>query len=207
MAILGYSKLDAVNLCLRASGLGRASALDTGGASEAAIAEDVLDEISQQVQTEGLEENTIRFKEVTLTGAGKYVLDSDTLRVIPTGKDAYRQLVIRGDDLYDADNGTDVIGANNGTAHLTIIKELSFEDLAPASKKFIARLAAQEFQRRTKNSPQDDLTLGQESTRAEQIVGKYAPPTNANRTVNPLSDPRASAVVTASPFSAGDGNR
>lgn len=201
MAVLGFSKLEAVNLCLRAAGFGRVAALDPGGASEQAIAEDVLNEISEQVQYEGLEENTVKCKVYTLDGSGKLVLDSSTLRVIPAGKDAQRQLVIRGDDLYDADNDTDVIGTpTTGTVHLTWIKEMSFEDLAPASKKYIARLAAVEFQRRRVGSPEKDATLSNEAVRSEATVGKYVAPNNTVRPVNVLADPRMAAVTTASPF-------
>lgn len=204
MAVLGFSKLEAVNLCLRAAGMGRIAALDPGGASDGAIAEDVLNEISEQVQYEGLEENTVKCKVLTLDGSGKYVLGSSTLRIIPAGKDSNRQLVIRGDDLYDADNDTDVIGTpTTGTVHLTVITELSFEDLSPASKKFIARLAAVEFQRRKVGSPDKDAVLSSEAQRSETMVGKYAPPNNALRPVNVLADPRAAAVATASPFAGG----
>lgn len=200
MAVLGFSKLDAVNLCMRAAGFGRVAALDTGGASDHAIAEDVLDEVSQQIQYEGLEENTVKCKVYTLDGSGKLALDSSTLRIIPAGKDAQRQLVIRGDDLYDADNDTDVIGTpTTGTVHLTWIKELSFEDLAPASKKYIARLAAVEFQRRTQGSPEKDAVLSQEATRAEVTVGKYVPPVNSVRPVNVLADPATAVRMGASP--------
>lgn len=204
MAVLGLTKLDAVNISLRAGGFGRVSALDTGGASEAAIAEDVLDEISQQVQTEGLEENTVKCKLHTLDGNGKFTLDSSTLRIIPAGKDAHRQLVIRGDDVYDADNDTDVLGTpTTGTVQLTVIKELSFEDLSPASKKFIARLAAVEFQRRATSSPEKDAVLAQEASRAEAVVGKYIPPVNTVRPVNTLANPAVAAGYTESPFAGG----
>lgn len=200
MAVLGFSKLDAVNLCMRAAGFGRVAALDPGGASDHAIAEDVLDEVSQQVQYEGLEENTVKCKVYTLDGSGKLVLDSSTLRIIPAGKDSQRQLVIRGDDLYDADNDTDVIGTpTTGTVHLTWIKELSFEDLAPASKKYIARLAAIEFQRRIQGSPEKDAMLSQEATRAELTVGKFVPPVNNSRPVNVLADPRTAVQMGESP--------
>lgn len=194
MAILGLTKLQTVNNMLRAKGELPVTALDTGGASIAARAEEVLDRVNQRLQIRGFAANTIRSKAYTLDGSGKLTMGSDVLRVQAAGPDQDRKFELRGDDLYDvaANKGTDVIGSPSGSVYLDVVVLLAFEDMPPAEKEFIGKEAEMEFQRRYRSSPEQDGYIREEAAKVE-IFTRPAPPQGGKdlNSFGPLSIPGA----------------
>lgn len=173
MAILGYTKLEAVNQMLRAVNLPPVSALDPGGDSEEGEAEAVLDLVSRQVQGEGWPENTEQFK--TYAAGGAVTVGSDVLRVRGSGPDAHRNLVLNGDDLYDADKGSATITATRGsTVFLEVVRNLSFEDCSPTLKDKIVADAMLTFQQR-KQGESREATLTREAVLADIRAQRLRP--------------------------------
>src|SRR5688500_12696324 len=122
MPVLGLTKLDAVNAMLEAIDAEPVSALDTGGASIQAKAERILDRVCQQAQSWGWPDNAIKTKKSTSSGS-TITLPVDTLRIASAGPAQHRNLVLKGDKLYDAD--TDAL-VTAGDVFLDITRELSF---------------------------------------------------------------------------------
>ena len=160
MAILGQTKLDAVNNCLTAINEYRVTALDTGNNSIQADAERVVDESTRYFCSIGYQCNTKKC--VTVTAIATVIeLPAATLRVKAAGSSSYRNLVLRGDNLYDADRGTATFGATE-VVYLDIAELLAFEDCDPMLKEIIAQHAAQRFARRKIGSQVADAYLSQE---------------------------------------------
>lgn len=172
MATLGYTKLEAVNQMLRAINLPPVAALDTGGVSEQAEAEAMLDLVDRQIQGQGWPENTEQFKTYT---AGSITVGSDILRVRGSGPDAHRNLVLQGDALYDADKGSLTVTATRGsTVFLEVVYKLDFIDCSPMLKEKIVAQAALMFQRRKQN-PNREQVLVEEAILADFVAQRIRP--------------------------------
>lgn len=185
MAVLGITKLIAVNRMLRSINTTRVAALDTGGTSIQAFAEDVLDEITTQALVRGGDELWVPGKVLT-PSAGSITLDSQVLAVRGSGKDIHRAFSIRGDKLWDMAANLDA-----GVAAVTVMVDLvyatDFVDLPPKIKESIVNEACQVFQRRYKGSPQADAWLGEELNRTQSASAAPSTPTKINPAVNPVS--------------------
>lgn len=160
MAILGQTKLDAVNGCLLAINEYRVTGLDTGGTSIQADAERVVDESTRYFCAIGYPCNTRNCVAISAT-AGTITVPAATLRIRPAGASAYRNLVLRADAVYDADRGTGVFGSTE-TIFLDIAELLTFENCDPMLKEEISQHAAQRFARRRIGSQTTDTFLSQE---------------------------------------------
>lgn len=160
MATLGQTKLDAVNACLLAINEYRVTALDTGGTSIQADAGRVVDESTRYFCAIGYPCNTRNCVAISAT-LGIITVPAATLRIKPAGASAYRNLVLRGDKVYDADQGTGTFGSTE-TVFLDIAELLDFEDCDPMLKEEISQHAAQRFARRRIGSQVTDTFLSQE---------------------------------------------
>ena len=160
MATLGQTKLDAVNACLLAINEYRVTALDTGGTSIQADAGRVVDESTRYFCAIGYPCNTRNCVAITAS-TGIITVPAATLRIKPAGASAYRNLVLRGDKVYDADQGIGTFGSTE-TVFLDIAELLDFEDCDPMLKEEISQHAAQRFARRRIGSQVTDTFLSQE---------------------------------------------
>lgn len=169
MAVLGITRLDAVNSCLMAINEYRVDALDTNGTSIQADAERVVNESTRYFCAIGWPCNTRKCVAITTTivgtedivRAGFGGLPTNTLRIQGAGPNKNRNFVLRGDTLYDADKGTQDFIAPT-TIFLDIAELLDFENCDPILKEEIAQHAAQRFARRKIGSQVTDAYLSQE---------------------------------------------
>lgn len=188
MATLGLTKLQAVNRILRAASLRPVTALDTGGTSEAADAEDLLDEVDVELQSKGWPENTVRAQSHTAADVGggvyKITVASDTLDIRPVGADAHRTLVLNGDIVFDANQNTEDFGSAV-VIYFDRVKELDFIDCSPKLKNLIAAEAARRYQQAFLNSPSRDQFLAERAALADQMVERN--PTVARQMTAPLN--------------------
>lgn len=152
MAVLGLTMLAAVNRLLRSVNVLPVSALDTGGSSMQARAESVLQETNINIQSRGLNSNTVRARDYTPV-SNEIQVASSVLMVRSAGKDQHRTLTLRGDKVYDLDGDTATF---NAAVCLDVVKLVAFEDLPPADKEHIANEATIEFQRVWRGSPDQD---------------------------------------------------
>lgn len=171
----GMSKLDAVNACLAAVNEYRVTSLDTNGTSIAGEAERYVDDAVRYVCTQGFPCNTRRA--VSFTGAGTSPFEisiaaanPEILRVKPVGSTAHRNVVIRGDKLYDADRST--TNFQGQTVYLDVAELLTFADLDPTLKEMTVKYAAQQFARRTTQSQLADAYISQELAATELVTPK-----------------------------------
>jgi len=156
------TKLDAVNACLAAINEYRVTALDTGGTSITAEAERYVDDSTRYFCAMGFPCNTLRAKGYVPVAPGNTItLSSDTLRIRSAGPDQHRNLVQRGNSVWDADKGQFDMGSTN-TVYLDVAELLAFADLDPMLREQVAQRAAQQFARRTTGSQLSDAYLSQE---------------------------------------------
>jgi hypothetical protein len=139
------TKLDAVNIMLRARGMAGAAALDTDGGSDAAQAERVLDSVELEIQSRGWAYNTRT--EVTLSpdDADHIALPSGTITIDSDGSDAGRNVSQLGGRLYDLDNNTDEF---DGDLIVTYILRYDFGCIPQPVQQYIAAKAAMEYANR-----------------------------------------------------------
>ena len=131
--------LDAVNEILEAGNEFPVSALDTGGDSQAAIAENILDRESRRIQTQGHAENTEPEVELEPDEDGFIALDADILWFDTTGISNALAVAKRSDKLYSLDEATDVW---EDSVLLTVRRLLDFDDLTEALRSLIVASAA-----------------------------------------------------------------
>ncbi len=189
MAVLGLTKLSAVNRILRSVNILPVSALDPGGSSMQARAEEILNEINIQIQTRGLQTNTAKARDYTPSGSQVQV-SSDVLAVRGAGKDSHRNFTLRGDKVYDLDSDTVTISA---AITIDVVKLISFEDLPPAEKEYIANEASTIFQRRWRGDPGQDVFQRDETGKTAPFA-KSPGPRPGDGPMNPIP---ASALAPA----------
>lgn len=165
----GMTKLDAVNMALSGINEYRVTSLDTGGTSVQADAERYVDDSTRYFCAMGWPCNTRRSAAFTPSSATfEITLASDVLRVRGAGPDQHRNLVIRGDKVYDADKGTNSMGSANAV-FMDVAVLLSFEDLDPMLKELVAKHAQQQFVRRFSASQLSDAFVSQELSIVDSI--------------------------------------
>tara|TARA_Y100001934_G_scaffold164274_1_gene195629 strand:- start:71 stop:739 length:669 start_codon:yes stop_codon:yes gene_type:complete len=136
------SELEAVNSMLSATGRAPVNSL-TGGSTDVAIAKNILDEISREVQTRGWHFNTDKEYTLTLDGDSKLPLPANTLRVDSVSDDINEDVVQRGSYLYHRKDHTFVFTAN---IKVDLVVLLTFTDLPEAARRYITVRAARIFQ-------------------------------------------------------------
>lgn len=174
MAELGITKLEAINEMLAAIEELPVSALDTGGASIAAMAERHLDRENQRVQMEGYEDNTDLCRGVVANGSGEIVAESTWLAVQGAGPTQHRNLTLRNGYVWDLDNHTQTVTTAGATFYLNIIRQLTWTEMSPRLKNAVLARAIRVFQRRQKGDPQADMMLAEESAMAALVADRPA---------------------------------
>lgn len=167
---VGTTKLNAVIEMLAAIDIKTVTALDTGGASDAADAERFLDFETLRIQMQGFEDNTDLCRAFTANGSGQIEAAANWLVVMGAGPHAYRNLTIRTGYVWDADQHTTTITTASATVYLNVIYKLDWADCSPRLKNAILASAIQKFQRRMKGDPQTDLQLQGENTMAQLLA-------------------------------------
>lgn len=153
MAILGYTKLEAVNIISQAAGGERYAALDTGGTSMAGDIEYYLDIWDREIQSWGWPENTDFRRPYTPTGSPlKVQVASDTLFVRSSMDAESRRYTLRGDYVYDTETRSDEFSSAT-VIYLDTVKKLSFENLSPTTKTLIVQFAKMNYQIHRKGDP------------------------------------------------------
>lgn len=191
MAVLGLTKLLAVNRMLRAINSLPVTALDPGGSSLQARAEELLDDVNRTIQGRGMYSNTARSRTYTPV-AGAIVVGSDVLKVKAAGADGHRNFTLRGDSLYDLDADSATFTA---AVQIDVTKLISFESLSPEDKEYITSEAVAEFQRRWRGSPDQDR-YNQENVAKASAYVKNPSVRPGDMPMNPVP---ASSLVPAAP--------
>lgn len=147
-SLLPLTEIEAVNLMIESVGeMPIASIITDSGNSYVEIAKSVLTNTSRNLQASGHSFNNETNYPLYPDANGNIFAPTNTLRV--KAMDRSKQIVQRGDKLYDKDNHTYIF---SDTLKVDITFFLAFEDLPQAARGLIATLASRDFQKRVLGS-------------------------------------------------------
>ena len=175
MSTTRTSELEAVNTILSAVGEPPINSLDGQKNVDAAIARNILNEVSREVQTHGWHFNThIRVK-LSPSIDSHIVLDDSGVRVdINQSTDSSFQEFIditqRGNKLFDRTNNTYVFKKD---IEATVIYLLTWEDLPEPARRFITVRAARIFQDRMVGSQAHHAFSQEDEVRARALLKEF----------------------------------
>lgn len=168
------TKLEAVNEMLEALGEPPATALDTGGTSEVAQAETILDREHERLLRRGWAANTILEREYTPDGSDQIVLDPATVLSIrpvlsgygnqPRSTDTEKRVAIRDGKLYDLINDQNTF---DDPLYLEVVELVALDELPGKLATYIVKLASVKFQRFLKRGKVDDAFARDEMMQAK----------------------------------------
>ena len=139
------TELEAVNVCLANIGESPVSAITGNITVDAALASDLLRQVTREVQTHGFYWNTeLNYKLIPNT-ADNLALPANVLSVDTTGDDKNKDLVARGRILYDRVKHSYTFSE---PVYVDIVVALSFEELPEIARRYIAVRAARIYQER-----------------------------------------------------------
>ena len=151
MALTQTSKLEAVNTMLSVIGEAPVNSLDASSKTvDVTMAEDILDEVSREVQTMGWNFNREYDVELGANQDNQIVLPTNTAQVdVEPVNSGTKQYVQRGQKIY---NKTDRTFTITDSKKCTITYLLDWEDLPQPARYYISIRAARRFQERVVGS-------------------------------------------------------
>lgn len=191
MATLGITKLIACNEILMAVGMARVAALDTGGSSDVAEAEYVLDIVTREILMRGFSGNTLRVA-ITASDAGTIDLNGgttgqsplnpayDALRVEGEFKHQRRALSLYASAVWDEDYGSNACFGVHEVVYLKVIINRAFADIQPDVKELIVAEAKQRYRAMKRPDPVIDGFLERDRVKAETGTGNNDRPPSAD---------------------------
>ena len=143
MNLLPKTELEAVNVCLQNINESPINSLTTAF-GDALIAQQMLHDVSRRTQSIGLVCNTDYEYELTRDSNNNIALPTNCLKVydIAEGTVAVRDIVQRGNKLYDRKNNTYAFDKN---LKVTLVSFLEWEDLPQVVRNFITINTARKF--------------------------------------------------------------
>jgi len=135
------TELEAVNFLLLSIGEQPINDLYVTGVSEVSIARSLIHQVSRQVQANGMSFNQEASYRLPLSTEKEIIVPSNTLKV--DASDTSRDIVIRGDRLYDKEKHTFTF---EESIDVDIVFFLTFGDLPQTVRDFIITKAARLFQ-------------------------------------------------------------
>lgn len=164
------TELEAVNECLANIGQAPVSTISGDLGVDTQIALNFVRSVNRELQSQGWFWNTEIDFPLTPNGNGDIVLPANTLSVDSTGDDAWRNVVQRGNILYDRTNRTYTFAT---PINVELVIGLSFEELPETARRYIALRAARIFQDRVDDSVGQtdvtDETMALNILKAEQL--------------------------------------
>lgn len=139
------TELEAVNVCLANIGESPVSAITGDITVDAALARDLLRQVTREVQTHGFYWNTELNYKLIPNVTGNLVLPANLLSVDTTGDDKGTDLVARGRLLYDRVEHTYTF---DEPVRVDMVVALAFEELPEIARRYIAVRSARIYQER-----------------------------------------------------------
>ena len=165
-------KLTAVNTILSAIGESPVNQLGSQAPADAVLAEQILDETTKEVQSEGWHFNTHYDWDLVKDGDDKIPLPGNTVRVdLPKGQDSGSDIIQRGGFLYDKKNNTDIF--DDDVADVDIVFMLDWDELPEVVRRYITIKAARVFGDRTLGSNQHHSYTMQDELRALATLREF----------------------------------
>lgn len=143
------TELEAVNECLENIGQAPVSTISGNLGVDTQIALNFVTKVNRELQAKGWFWNTEVNYPLTPNDDGDILLPANTLAVDSVGVDVHRNVIQRGQRLYDRDNRTYTF-ASPVNAEITL--GLSFNELPETARRYVALRAARFFQDRIEGS-------------------------------------------------------
>ena len=157
------SKLEAVNIILKAIEEDKVSSLEAG-LPDAEHALETLEEVSRDIQAIGWHCNTENEVLLTRDGDNKIALPNSTLNVDADGDSSDLDVVQRGEFLYDRENKTFTFDSD---VYVALTYLLDYEDLPYRLALYIALEAAGRHQMRSLGAAEIDKSLQRDISTAK----------------------------------------
>jgi len=174
MAIARTTELQAVNTMLSAVGEPPINNLEGQKNADAAIAKNILDEVSSEVQTHGWHFNTQLKVELSPDANSEIVLGDNVVRVDMTantnGLVDDRDIAQRGAKLFDRTNNTYTF---TKSVKALVIYLLDWDDLPEPARRFITVRAARIFQDRMVGSQAHHAFSQEDEVRARALLREF----------------------------------
>lgn len=143
------TELEAVNVCLANIGESPVSAITGSVTVDAALARDLVRQVTREVQAHGFYWNTEIAYELIPNTDGNLVLPANILSIDTVGEDQGKDLVARGRLMYDRVNHT---YSFEEKVKVNIVVALGFEELPEICRRYIAIRSARIYQERVMGS-------------------------------------------------------
>lgn len=174
MAIARTTELQAVNTMLSAVGEPPINFLDGQKNADAAIARNILTEISSEVQTHGWHFNTQFDVSLAPSGNGDILLSDNVVRVDVEYRSGSlsdsRDITQRGGKLF---NCTDNTYTFTKAVKAMVVYLLDWEDLPEPARRFIAVRASRIFQDRMVGSQAHHAFSQEDEVRARALLREF----------------------------------
>ena len=164
MTLFVMTELEAVNICLQTVGEAEVTSLEDITIEDAQMALSILRQTSREFQSVGWHFNTDFDYPISVDVNLKLPYPVTAAHVDPMDTES-KDLVKRGDFLYDRDNRTFLFTAGT-SVKFKVVWLLDFEDLPQTAREYITYRAARRF---AKNVMGDELTV-QYSAQDEQMA-------------------------------------
>ena len=174
------SELDAVNTILSTIGEPPINSLTGQQNQDAAIARNILSEISREVQSQGWHFNTLHNISLSPDSNKHIILSNEVVRVdndtsIPrdgsvSAVNESRSVIQRGNKLFDKTNNTFEFSTS---IRLTLVYLYPFEELPEPARRYVNIKAARVFQDRLVGSQKGNMFTMQDEMRALSILKEY----------------------------------
>ena len=180
IAIMATSKLNAVNTLLAIIGEAPVNSLNPPLTGDASLADQVLDEVSREVQGAGWSWNTMLYDSIPLyASTGQSQLPSNTLavRFNPISYPSQR-FVLRGLRLFDRVKNTYdlrsslgvALTGNNSNLVAEIVEELDWNSIPETGRRYITIRAGRIFANRAVTSASIESYTAEDEQNALQIL-------------------------------------
>jgi len=162
------TELGAINIMLSTIGESPVSSLSSDQSTvDVGIAQQVLREVTIQVEQEGWQFNTeINWVMSPTLDLGEIYIPANCIQIDTSGRDSTLDVAMRGNRLYDRVNHTFSFTKN---ISVDMVVLLDFNDLPHAARQYIAIRAARVFQQRVVGS--DSLAAYTEKDEAKARAG------------------------------------
>jgi|TARA_R100001510_G_C7654144_1_gene212759 hypothetical protein len=183
MPLAMTTELNAVNTILSAVGEPPVTTLDSQTNADAAIAQNILEEVNREVQTMGWHFNTQHDVEFSPNSDNLIVLPDDVVRidVDPRIKKATevgtvssqtdnRDITQRGTELFDRTNNTNQF---TKSVKVTVVYLLEFTKLPEAARRYITVKASRVFQDRMVGSQKHHAFSQADEIRALALMKEF----------------------------------
>lgn len=152
MALSTTTKLEAVNTLLGSIGESPVNSLNSG-LVDAKTAENIIDAVSREIQSQGWTFNTDYERSFQPDGNNQFLLPSNILRIeMAERRTSELDVVARGNKLYNRATNSYYFDPSVTAILMNAVVLLDFEELTEAAKRYITIRSARIFQDRVVSS-------------------------------------------------------